>query len=262
MASDDEGHALQRFPVKLYEVMESGSTAVGWCEEGFAFVVGDIRTLCDDVLPRFGFGSTKWSTFLRQLNLYGFKRIPRSDRPTYWHKCFQQGKPHLIKAIHRIVARKKKIIFPPVVTTETVVKESVIPVQFPGILRSFPDPPLIPDDVLLAELDALSARLDQRSNSLQARIKRNRSPPPPPPLSPSRSVSPASMLSSSRATTPATSPQRILSSRATTPATSPQHRMSLLPRRRFDGGGITKAHRISFRDDFYDSSSSSASYII
>jgi hypothetical protein len=65
------------------------------------------------VLPRF-FKQTKLTSFQRQLNLYGFKRIPKGlDHGSYYHPCFVRGQPYLAKDIKRCVVKSKAVDLSP-----------------------------------------------------------------------------------------------------------------------------------------------------
>jgi HSF-type DNA-binding len=45
----------------------------------------------------------KYSSFQRQLNIYGFKRITKGvDKHSYYHTCFLRGHDHLIHTINRV----------------------------------------------------------------------------------------------------------------------------------------------------------------
>ena len=96
-----------RFPAKLYDLVDSHSNVpedeaiVSWCENGLAFIVRDLTRFCEEVLPAH-FCHNKWASFIRQLNLYGFRRITQgASSGAYWHKFFQRGEPHLLRGITR-----------------------------------------------------------------------------------------------------------------------------------------------------------------
>ncbi len=67
-----------QFPSKLYEMLESVeslgySHIVCWLPHGESFKVVDPTQFMDLVVPKF-FKATKYRSFQRQLNLWGFKR--------------------------------------------------------------------------------------------------------------------------------------------------------------------------------------------
>jgi len=103
----DQKSARGSFPAKLYDLVDSHSNVpedeaiVSWCENGLAFIVRDLTRFCEEVLPAH-FCHNKWASFIRQLNLYGFRRITQgASSGAYWHKFFQRGEPHLLRGITR-----------------------------------------------------------------------------------------------------------------------------------------------------------------
>ena len=68
----------QQFPHKLYTMLESVdslglSHTVSWLPDGRSFSVNDPAKFMDLVVPQF-FKATKFRSFQRQLNLWGFSR--------------------------------------------------------------------------------------------------------------------------------------------------------------------------------------------
>jgi hypothetical protein len=75
------------FPWKLHELLqETGkghSAVVSWLPGGKAFKVHNKEDFCDELMPAF-FNSSKYKTFQRSLNLWGFKSVSRGpDKGTY-----------------------------------------------------------------------------------------------------------------------------------------------------------------------------------
>mmetsp|Transcript_22157 Transcript_22157/g.61571 ORF Transcript_22157/g.61571 Transcript_22157/m.61571 type:complete len:435 (+) Transcript_22157:89-1393(+) len=112
-----EGDAIARggvatpFPWRLHEclttVEEEGLTSiVSWLPHGRAFKVHKIKEFSETIMPRF-FGQTKYPSFQRQLNLYSFSRFAHhaKDKGAYYHSCFVQGQPQLVR---QMVRRKVK----------------------------------------------------------------------------------------------------------------------------------------------------------
>ena len=67
-----------QFPAKLYEMLEAVEDlgllhTVSWLPHGRAFRVTDPEQFMELVVPKF-FKATKYRSFTRQLNLWGFKR--------------------------------------------------------------------------------------------------------------------------------------------------------------------------------------------
>lgn len=74
---------------------------VSWMPHGRAFIVLNTQQLCDVVLPRF-FKQSKFMSFTRQLNLWGFKRMSKGpDAGAYYHELFLRGRPRLCMLMKR-----------------------------------------------------------------------------------------------------------------------------------------------------------------
>ena len=68
---------------------------------GRALIIKQPKTLAAQVLTRF-FKQTKLTSFTRQLNLWGFKRITRGpDAGAYYHELFLRGRPDLALRMKR-----------------------------------------------------------------------------------------------------------------------------------------------------------------
>lgn len=75
---------------------------VHWAPHGFAFVVTDQDKFLEEIVPRY-FKHTKLTSFQRQLNLYGFRRLTKGeDQGAYFHPKFQRGRKDLIPEIKRL----------------------------------------------------------------------------------------------------------------------------------------------------------------
>ncbi|KAK1740836.1 heat shock factor family protein, partial [Skeletonema marinoi] len=100
----------QAFPFKLYEMLEyaraSGvSSSISWLADGTGFVIHNKDAMMNDLTPMF-FNQTKFRSFTRQLNLWGFLRTnPRGDN--WKHKDFLRERPDLLKEIVRISVKSK-----------------------------------------------------------------------------------------------------------------------------------------------------------
>ncbi|RXW24193.1 hypothetical protein EST38_g1636 [Candolleomyces aberdarensis] len=101
------------FLQKLYEMVNDpkNSDLIRWSDAGDSFFVLDHERFAHDVLGRW-FKHRNFSSFVRQLNMYGFHKIPhlqqgvlKSDTETeYWnfaHANFHRGQPDMLCLIQR-----------------------------------------------------------------------------------------------------------------------------------------------------------------
>lgn len=101
------GGVTEPFPEKLHRMLEEtqkeGLTdVVSFFSHGRAFSVHDIDKFVVDIMPRF-FKQSKWNSFARQLNLYGFIRITSGpDAGGYYHELFLKGRPNLSFHMRRV----------------------------------------------------------------------------------------------------------------------------------------------------------------
>ncbi|XP_021741009.1 heat stress transcription factor B-3-like [Chenopodium quinoa] len=89
------------FLLKTYMLVDDPETdtVVSWNEGGTAFVVWQPAEFARDLLPTF-FKHCNFSSFVRQLNTYGFRKVATS-RWEFCNDMFQRGKKELIGQIRR-----------------------------------------------------------------------------------------------------------------------------------------------------------------
>jgi len=87
------------FPKKLMEMLSlpEVSHCITWQPHGRSFIVNNPEAFMTEVYPQF-VKATQYKSFLRQLNLWGFKRITKGpDNGSYYHQFFLRGMPNLVK---------------------------------------------------------------------------------------------------------------------------------------------------------------------
>jgi hypothetical protein len=84
-----------KFPTRLRKMLDDAeendfSHVVSWNSEGGSFKVHDPMVFADDVMPTY-FNQTKYKSFQRQLNLYGFVRIHQGyHKASYSNENFRR----------------------------------------------------------------------------------------------------------------------------------------------------------------------------
>mmetsp|Transcript_29218 Transcript_29218/g.41360 ORF Transcript_29218/g.41360 Transcript_29218/m.41360 type:complete len:563 (+) Transcript_29218:127-1815(+) len=101
-----KGGIIEPFPQKLYRMIEEcekdgTDDIVSFFSHGRAFCIHKPRKFISDIMSKY-FSTTRMSSFQRQLNLYGFRRITEGrDKGGYFHEFFLKGRKALCKKIQR-----------------------------------------------------------------------------------------------------------------------------------------------------------------
>ncbi|XP_076897619.1 heat stress transcription factor B-2b-like isoform X2 [Bidens hawaiensis] len=127
--SDSQRTIPTPFLTKTYRIVDDPALdeMISWNEHGNAFIVWKPAEFARDLLPKY-FKHNNFSSFIRQLNTYGFRKIV-SDRWEFANDFFCRGEKSLLREIHR-----RKII---TTTTHSVPAASnaiplVVPVSTSG----------------------------------------------------------------------------------------------------------------------------------
>ena len=95
---------IPNFPTKLMDMLSRPDLAhiISWMPHGRSWKVHKPREFEIRVIPMF-FEHSKFSSFIRQANGWGFRRMVRKgpDLNSYYHEIFLRGNPHLIKLMKR-----------------------------------------------------------------------------------------------------------------------------------------------------------------
>ncbi|KAH9605277.1 hypothetical protein KSS87_005556 [Heliosperma pusillum] len=99
--SDSQRTLPTPFLTKTYQLVEDPSVdeLISWNDDGSGFIVWRPAEFARDLLPKY-FKHNNFSSFVRQLNTYGFRKVV-PDRWEFANDCFRRGEKSLLRDIQR-----------------------------------------------------------------------------------------------------------------------------------------------------------------
>ena len=105
--------APTNFPSKLHHILSDPEYqhVISWMPHGRAWKIHNKDLLVSEVVPRY-FVQSKYQSFARQLNGWGFKRLQQAgnDFNAYYHECFLRGMPQLALLMKRVTPNQGRLL--------------------------------------------------------------------------------------------------------------------------------------------------------
>jgi len=105
--------APTNFPSKLHHILSDPEYqhVISWMPHGRAWKIHNKDLLVSEVVPKY-FVQSKYQSFARQLNGWGFKRLQQAgnDFNAYYHECFLRGMPQLAVLMKRVTPNQGRLL--------------------------------------------------------------------------------------------------------------------------------------------------------
>lgn len=131
----------QQFPRRLYKMLQCESSQsdsqdklIEWSHSGKAFRISDVSRFSNEILSKY-FRTSKFSSFQRNLNLYGFSKVRHGvDTDMYAHPSFLRGRSDLLSQLKKCKnsssssssSQSKKQVLPPGVEPRLPVQTRIL----------------------------------------------------------------------------------------------------------------------------------------
>jgi len=119
------------FLAKLWKLVDDHTTneMISWSPDGTSFLIHHQATFTAELLPYY-YKHSNMASFVRQLNMYGFKKVlgvdsgglksEHQDEMEFRHPYFRRGHEFLLEKIKRNVSKPKAVQFAPSMKSEKI----------------------------------------------------------------------------------------------------------------------------------------------
>lgn len=131
----DDDKRVPPFVSKLYDLVQRFPTVCSFGPDGESILMHNPKYLERDILPRY-FRHGNYRSFVRQLNLYDFRKDHNRKQVIYRHKNFRRDRPDILHLIERQPSQKVESEAEKGVQADMVIPETV-PRHLHGMLSVF-----------------------------------------------------------------------------------------------------------------------------